>query len=312
MKIYLINSESYLLANEEIDKIVKSNNITTFDTNINTIEEIIIEAGYLSMFQEEKYIIVKNANFFGTGKINDKDQNLLLNYLDNPNPLATLIFLNNEKPDMRKKITKIIKEKYQLITIPNLKYYEIENRVANYFKKINLKIDNETLKYIVANSQNNYDLTMKEVAKIELYYSSGDIIKYYDITQIISKNINTNNFLFIDALIEGNIEKSLMLLEDIKLTKTEPNIIISLIARDIRIMLNIKKLLNENKREYEILKVLNLQDWQLDKYLKKAFPYKIAELEEILVKLAELDLDIKSGKKDRYTALELLILEMGK
>ena len=75
-------------------------------------------------------------------------------------------------------------------------------------------------------------------------------------------------------------------------------------------MLNIKKLLEQNKREYEILNELNLMDWQLEKYLKKAFPYKIKELEEWLIKLEELDLKIKSGKLDKYYALELLILDI--
>ena len=72
MKVYVINGESYFLINEEISKIIKdSKNITTFDLNINTLEDVIIEAGYYSIFQEDKYIIVKNANFFGSEKLNE-------------------------------------------------------------------------------------------------------------------------------------------------------------------------------------------------------------------------------------------------
>ena len=92
--------------------------------------------------------------------------------------------------------------------------------------------------------------------------------------------------------------------------KTEPSIIITLIARDVRIMLNIKKLLEQQKREYEIMNYLKLTDWQLEKYLKKAFPYKIKELEELLIKLTDIDLKIKSGKIDKYYSLELLILDL--
>ena len=51
-------------------------------------------------------------------------------------------------------------------------------------------------------------------------------------------------------------------------------------------------------------------DWQLEKYLKESFPYKIKELEEILVKLTDLDLKIKSGKLEKYNALELFILDV--
>lgn len=136
------------------------------------------------------------------------------------------------------------------------------------------------------------------------------LYKKTDVENMISKSINTNNFLFVDALIAGDLEGSLNLLKDLKVMKVEPTIILTLIARDIRIMLNIKKLLEQNKREYEILNELKLMDWQLEKYLKKAFPYKIKELEEWLVKLEELDLKIKSGKLDKYYALELLILDI--
>lgn len=311
MKIVLINGESRLLINEAINNIIKDNkNVTSFDMGINSIDDVLLEAGYFSMFEEEKFIIIRNANFFGSGKLNEKDTTSLLNYFNNPNSLSSLIFICNEKLDSRKKITKVLKEKYEIINIPTLKYYEIESRVEKYFQKENYKIDKDTIKYIVANSLNNYDLVMSEVEKIILYYSNPCYIKKSDVENIISKSINTNNFLFVDALIDGDLEKSLALLNDLKTMKVEPTILIALIARDIRIMLNIKKLLEQNKREYEILSELNLMDWQLEKYLKKAFPYKIKELEEWLVKLEDLDLKIKSGKLDKFYALELLILDI--
>ena len=311
MKIVLINGESILLINEAVSNIVKENkNVTSFDMNGCEIEDILLEAGYFSMFEEEKIIIVRNANFFGSGKLSEKDLNTLLKYLENPNDLTSIIFICNEKIDARKKITKLMKEKYEIITIPNLKYYEIENRIEKYFLKENYKIDKDTVKYIVASSLNNYDLAMSECEKIILYYNEPSYIKRKDVENIVSKSINANNFLFVDALIEGDLEKSLNLLSDIKTMKIEPTILISLIARDIRIMLNVKKLLEQNKREYEILSELNLMDWQLEKYLKKAFPYKIKELEEWLVKLTNIDLKIKNGKLDKYYALELLILDI--
>ena len=253
---------------------------------------------------------MRNANFFGSGKLNEKDSESLIKYLENPNSLTSIIFICNEKLDARKKLTKLLKEKYEIISIPALKYYEVENRVVKYLQKLNYKIDPETVKYIVSNSLNNYDLVMNEVEKIILYYNEPCFIKRQDVENIISKSINTNNFLFVDALIDGDLEKSLALLNDLKTMKVEPTVLISLIARDIRIMLNIKILLEQNKREYEILNELKLMDWQLEKYLKKVFPYKKKELEEWLVKLTELDLKIKSGKLDKYYALELLILDI--
>lgn len=311
MKIYLVNGESYLLVNEKVNEIVLENkNVTILDMGINTLEDIIVEAGYFSMFDDEKYIIVRNANFFGSSKLSDNETEMLTNYLNRPNEKTTIIFICNEKIDARKKITKLIKEKYSLIVIPSLKYYEIENRVSEYFKKHNFKIDNETVKYIVQNGLNNYDMIMSEVSKIILYYETPTYIKYDDVIKIVSKSINTNNFLFVDAVVDNDLEKSLSLLNDLKIMKIEPTILISLLARDFRIMLSIKKMQENNIREYDMLSELGLQDWQLEKYLKKIFPYKIKELENILVKLAQLDLDIKTGKIDKYMGLELFIMDI--
>lgn len=311
MNIYLISGESYLLVDEKIEEIVKdSKNITTFDLAENSLEDVIVEAGYVSMFMEEKYIIVKNANFFGTDKIKEEDNELLLNYLEHPIPESVIIFVCNTKLDSRKKITKVIKDKYSLITISNLKYYEIESRVMEFFKKQGFNTDMDTVKYIVANGLNNYDIVMMEVQKLLLYYSTPGMISLEDVNHIVSKPINTNNFLFVDAIVDNDLEKSLDLLQDLKVMKVEPTVLFSLIARDYRIMLQIRTLLEEGKREYAIMSELGLQDWQLDKYLKTIFPYKIKELESILVKLANIDLDIKSGKIDKYVALELFILDI--
>lgn len=300
-----------MLVNEQVNEIVKNNkNITVFDLGINTIEDVLVEAGYFSMFQEEKYIIIRNANFFGSGKLKDNENELLLKYFENPNMSTTMIFICNEKIDSRKKVTKILKDKYKLITVPTLKYYEIENKVLDYFKKNGYKIDNETVKYIVQNGLNNYDMIMMEVEKIMLYYKNSDYIKYEDVVKIVAKSINTNNFLFVDAVVDNDLEKSLEYLNDLKIMKVEPTVLLALLARDFRIMLNVKKMQEQNIREYEMMNELGLQDWQLDKYIKKIFTYKVKELENILIKLANLDLDIKSGKVDKYMGLELFIIDI--
>jgi len=311
MKIYLINGESFLLTNEKINEIVgNSKNITTFDLTNSELQDVILEAGYFSMFEETKFIIVKNANFFCGDKLKDSETELLVNYLEQPNSNSVIIFICNGKLDLRKKATKTIKDKYSLITMPNLKYYEIENRIAEFLKKRYFTIEKETIKFIVANSLNNYDIAMSEINKIILYYNEPCHINRKDVNNIVAKSLNTNNFLFVDAIVDNDLEKSLSLLNDLKIMKVEPTVLIALIARDFRIMLNIKNLLAQNKREYEIMNELGLLDWQLEKYLNKIFPYKLKELENILLNLAKLDLDIKSGNIDRYIGLELFILDI--
>ena len=311
MKIYAVSGESYLLINEEVNKIVKDNkNVTIFDYNNDTMDAIMIEAHYVSMFLEDKYIIVKNANFLGTGKISEKDSLLLLNYLDEPCSNTVIIFICNEKVDMRKKIVKVIKEKYTLKVIDTLKVYEISERVKKYFERLDFKISSESINYIISNNLNNYDMIMNEAYKITLYYEKPGFIKHEDVINITSKALNSNNFLWVDAVVANDLEKSLELFKDLKAMKVEPSVLISLLARDFRFMFNIKKMQEAGIREYSIMNELGLMDWQLNRYLNKVFPYKLKELESIMSKLSQLDLDIKSGKIDRFMGLELFILDI--
>ncbi len=62
---------------------------------------------------------------------------------------------------------------------------------------------------------------MNEVEKIILYYNRPSYIKKSDVENIVSKSMNTNNFLFVDAIIDGDLEKSLALLKDLKMMKVE-------------------------------------------------------------------------------------------
>ena len=64
------------------------------------------------------------------------------------------------------------------------------------------------------------------------------------------------------------------------------------------------------KIETKIISNIEKYGYTLDerdtKYMKDTFK----ELESILIKIADIDLSIKTGKVDKYTALELFILDV--
>lgn len=107
MNVYLIESTSRTLLEEEIDKIVASSkNKIIYDAQSCLLEEILNEASYVSMFEEMKYLIIKNTDFFGAQKLNEKDEGMFLKYLEHPYPLCTVIFTTYEPVDFRKKFLK--------------------------------------------------------------------------------------------------------------------------------------------------------------------------------------------------------------
>jgi len=308
--IYLLTSESNQLIKEELTKIINNcQNVITIDYNSSNIDDVLAEASYYSLFNDKKVVIVKNANFFCSDKITEVDANKLLSYFDNPNSLTTLIFITNAKTDLRKKITKIIKDKYQLINIPVLKSYDIVNRVRDIFNNNGYKIDDESLNYIIMNNANNYDLVINEINKIILFYNDPCNIKYEDVINIVARSLDTNNFKFVDYIITKDIKNAFKLYDDLKLMKTEPLALISLIAREYRLMLFSKLLREERYGLSDICVELNLKDWQLDKITRNSNKYKTVELTEKLIELSSLDLNIKSGKIDKWLGLAKFIVD---
>lgn len=317
-KIYLICSNSYHLMGEEINKIINNQPYTTYDLNYENIDDILEEASLISLFQERRIMLVKNAHIFGTSskskdesKTSKKDDKLL-QYLENPNPDTTIIFTIYGNSDGKKKICKKIKDTYTLITLPELKPKEIYTKAIQYMKDNGYKIDYDTMYYIINNSLNNYDLVMNELNKIILYYGKGCNVNFNDVTNIVSKNIIDSNFKFIDAIMNKNIKESFKIYDDLMLQKVEPIMLLNMLYKEIKNTLLVKKMLN-TKSKKDIMSTLNINyEFQLDKLINNSYSFKENKLEEYILLLSNLDYQIKTGKISNKLALQLFIMEVCK
>ena len=319
--VYLISSNSFHLMEEELKKILKDNPFTSFDLNAVELDDVLEEAAYFSLFDDKKYMVVKNASIFGASKRKSKDEDTeeekvskkdekLLQYLNEPNDNTVLIFTINGKADTKKKICKIIKDRYKFIQLDDLKPKEIYTRVEKALKEDGYKIDSNTGYYIVNNALNNYDLAINEVEKIKLYYGKGCTVKYDDVVNIVSKNIEDNNFKFIDTVISRDIKEAFKMYDDLMIQKVEPIMLMSMLAKEVRNMLLVKKMMN-TKGKKDMMEVLGLKfDFQMDKLISNSYSFKENQLEGYLVLLSDLDYKIKRGKISNKLALEMFIMDI--
>ena len=307
---------------EELKKILKDNPYTSFDLNAVELDDVLDEASYFSLFDDKKYMVVKNAQIFGASKrkskedddteedkISKKDEKLL-QYLNEPNDNTVLIFTINGKADTKKKICKIIKDRYKFIQLDDLKPKEIYSRVEKALKEDGYKIDSNTGYYIVNNALNNYDLAINEVEKIKLYYGKGCTVKYADVVNIVSKNIEDNNFKFIDTVISRDIKEAFKMYDDLMIQKVEPIMLMSMLAKEVRNMLLVKKMI-KSKNKKDMMEVLGLRfDFQIDKLITNSYSFSEERLESYLVLLSDLDYKIKRGKISNKLALEMFIMDI--
>ena len=305
---YLISAESYRIIDDEIKKIVKNNNYLIFNAIKCSIKEIVEEASYVGLGIEEKWLVVSDADFFGTGKISESDNDLLCKYLENPINSTNIIFTTLNGIDLRKKSVKLIKSKGNIINIPKMDKRALNTTLTNYLKSFDYSIDYQTINYIMDNSYNNLDIMFNELDKIMLYYSFPCKIKLADVIKITGEEKNNNNFDFVNAVVEKNLSSSLKILKNLKVYKVEPTALVALLAREFRLMYYIKEL-KDKMNTSEMMSYLSLADWQINKLYNNSMKYTKNELLKNLVSLCKIDLNIKKGYWDKDTSLYGFILE---
>ena len=309
MANYLISSSTINQMYEEIQKISQGTFVEKIDSNSTDLATILEEISYNSLFSEKRIIQINNADYFTTQKVSGIDPSIIEKYLLVPNQDTTIIFTTMQKIDERKKITKIIKEQGNLIICPSLTIKDIVKIIEKKLLTEGYKISSECLYFIVNNSQNNYDLSLQQLNKIFIYYQEPTTISLSDLKNIISMNLENNNFKLIDAIINQDITHAFKIYDDLRVQKTEPLIIFNLLAREYRFLYLVNLMLKKHYSSFEIAKKLSIQTWQAEKYINNASKYSIKELKELLCELANIDFAIKKGQKNKHLALEAFILK---
>lgn len=307
---YILYGLDKSLIKNELNKLIEQINtkdIITYDLNTISIEEIIDDASTISMFSSKKLIIVENSNFLCANKTLDCIEKLE-NYLTSYNSDTHIIFIvNKESIDARKKITKLIKEKGEIIELNKIDDNYLIDYITSILKQNEFKI--EDINYFLNKTGKNLNNIKNELEKLLIYKTDTKTITNEDIDKISIKVLESEIFILSDAIIERNIPKSLELLNEFLNNSYDEMQIIMLLVSQFRFLFQVKRLINKNKNEEEIAKILDTKPYRIKLTKKKLYNYNEQTLLNYIKKLAKIDHDIKLGIMDKSLALELFIIE---
>lgn len=315
---YLIYGEDLFLIKENIKKIINNSkidkdSIIKYNMEENTIETLVEELNMYDMFGNKKIVISDNSIFLSSEvkKDNNYNTDLLLEYLKNSNPESILIIILNKNIDERKKISKELKKICTVINCNKFNDYELFDYVKNRLIKNGFKVNNSSIDLIIKYVGNDLMNLNNELNKLMMYKLQERIITDNDVNSIISKNIHNNVFDLIDSVVSNNKVKIFEIYEDLMQNSgEEPTKIIVMLANQFRLILQTKLLINEGLNENEIAKKLEVHPYRIKLAHEKAKKINTDLLKNYLVDLANLDIDIKSGKVNKNIGLELFFLNM--
>ena len=309
---YLLYGTEKFLIDKEVKNIISKNNIeeiniSKYDLEINSLNEILDDANTVSLFSNNKLIIVENAYIFSRTQ-NKKIDNveILESYLKNSSDTIIIFINNNEKIDIVKKIVKLIKEKGVIKEFNPLK--NISGTVKSMFD--DYKISDSAINLLIDRVGNSLELIYQEVEKLKIYKIDDKMITKQDILDLTTEVIDIDIFKFIDDIINKNKKDAIKTYKELLKLNEEPIKIVALLASKFRLMYQANKLAKKGYTEEQISEILSVHKYPVHLAIVAGYKYNPKILLKYLNDLADLDIGIKTGEKDKELALELFILSL--
>lgn len=311
MNSYLIESLDSLSLIKERENLVKKNKFQNAEKSIFDLEETplvnVLEAlDTYSFLSEKKLIIIRNIENLKYDE-NKKTIDHLFKYIDNPNP-DNLLIIEAKKLNNTTKVAKELKKKCEYIAIEinskrfiksELKDYEIEQNTINLLDDYCLgditKISNECQKL------KNYKIADKKITS-------------EDVKELVVKKLGDSKdltFAFSRSLALKDKKEALKKYKELLSYNIEPLSIVGLLASQIRIIYQVKLLERRNLSDREIANMLGERsDYRITKTRELTRYYSESELLDLMQKLSDIDLKIKTNDIDGNSLIELFIINI--
>ena len=181
--------------------------------------------------------------------------------------------------------------------------------LKKHFEATGVTVGLETVQTLVFRSGRSMDVLANEVEKLSaLALSRGKtIVTPEDVNEVASSTPECDTFALSNAILERSKQKAYLALEEMKLRRVDPTIIMGMVARTLDDLSAVAHLLDEGLGTSAINDLLKMNEYKLKIYITAAKRYGAERLSEIIASLAEADASSKYGGVMGYTAVELFI-----
>jgi DNA polymerase-3 subunit delta len=239
-----------------------------------------------------------------------KERDELKSYLDKLPDWADLLLNENEEFDKRNAIFNHINKIGQVQEFLHPKETELIRWIGEQARARQVVIDNAATARLIALVGNNGRTLINELDKLSNYVRPGGSINESVVQLMVADDTEQNLFTFIDEMAARRKGAALAKLRKLIADGQAPQYIIFMIARQIRILLQVRELDLQRMRPNDIAAKVGLRPGFLtDKAIQQARGFRADELERLHERLLTLDHKSKTGGVDVLAGLDLLVME---
>lgn len=311
--------EKYLMENAVgylLNKYVKGTeafNYTKFKGSDVKPEDIISACETYPVMNDKKVVLVRDVcDFLANYELKDS----FYEFLDKLSDFVILIFWDTGDLKKTTKFYKYFKNNKRDIEFAKLGPIDANRFVKSYFLRKGKKINDREAALFIKESgytSKNEDLVLldliSEMDKIAAAAKSNHISES-DIRSLITENIDTNIFAFLDAMIERNSERALVEFHNLVKLGEEYPIIFYMIIRQVKNLLSYKILSEKNISQAEMMNKMGLSKFEFERKIRvyeRNFSKKF--LTEFYDELIKADEFFKTSSVDEIIIFETLIIK---
>lgn len=151
-----------------------------------------------------------------------------------------------------------------------------------------------------------------EIAKLATYAGEGGTVDPAMVQLLVADSRQARVFDLTDALARGERAAALSLAHELLDGGQPPLMIVSMVARQVRILVQTKDLAGQGKRPPEIASATGMAPFLVEKAIAQARRFTFAQLEAAQRACLEVDTALKRSRMSPDLALDLLITGFGK
>ncbi|WP_162297849.1 DNA polymerase III subunit delta [Halalkalibacillus sediminis] len=318
--IYLLyGEESYFIQQVigQIEDLLKKKyedfDKNTYDMESTVVQEAIHDAETFPMFTEHKLTIINRASFLtGQAKKEELDHQVevLQDFVEHPVEFSTTVIIAPyEKLDQRKKIVKVLKNKCTTIDCSPPKVQDMQSMITYLAKDKGLDLSGSVIELLLERVGEHLDALDHELEKLALYFEN-DHVTYEGAEELISVHAETSSFTLMDAIVELQLGKALQILKELKKQNEEPIALLALLTSQIRLLLLCKLLKEKGYQQQQMAKQIKSHPYAIKMALKRERRLSESVLKEMIHSAIKVDEFMKSGKMDKWLALEMFVRDM--
>jgi DNA polymerase-3 subunit delta len=306
----------YLLYGEErflvlhyaaaIEKALECTNKDVFGGAVPVCEIIMAaETVPFSASDSKRLLLIRESKLFASGRKDESEK--MADYLSEIPPDTVMVFTESEV-DRRTRIFKKFAESDCAVECAPLSPPDLIKWVAHLVKEHGKTISSAAANHLLRTVGNNMANLSNETNKLIHYCGDKSEITAQDITEICTPTLESRIFDLTKAMGAGRTSDTLKMYSDMIFLKESPLMILSMIIRQIRIILLCK--CHAEKNTANIARELNLRDFIVSEALSQSRRFTKEKLLAALENCLDTDVRIKTGLLDAETGVEMLLVKM--